>query len=71
MSEGTNDHRDEQWDHSIDVSRERVESLWRQAVSRRSSSRSELAAARESRARAETQRQNMSSAMLEATRQGL
>ena len=69
MSEGTNDHRNEQWDHSIDVSRERVESLWRQAVSRRSSSRSELAAARESLARAETQRQNMSSAMLEATRQ--
>ncbi len=69
MNEETYDHRDQQWDHSIDASRDRVEGLWRQVVSRRSSSRSELAAARESRARAETQRQHMSSAMLEATRQ--
>ena len=42
---------------SLDVSRERVESLWRQVLSQKSSGRADLAAAKASRAQAEMERQ--------------
>lgn len=55
--------------YSLDVSRDRVESLWRQVLNHKNSSRSDLTAVRASRARAEMERQKASKEALEATRQ--
>ena len=52
---------------SMEVSRERVESLWRQAMAQKSSARSDLSAARANRSRAEMERQRTSNQALEAT----
>ena len=69
QSEDTrNEQRDSLQNLSMEVSRERVESLWRQAIARRSSSRSDLTAAKASRARAEVERQRTSHQALESTR---
>ena len=54
---------------SLDVSRERVESLWRQVLSQKSSGRADLAAAKASRAQAEMERQRISSEALSATQE--
>lgn len=53
---------------SMEVSRERVESLWRQAMAQKSSARSDLSAARANRSKAEMERQKTSNQALEATR---
>ena len=52
---------------SLEASRERVETLWRQTVGNKSTGRSELAAARSSRARAEMEKQRISCEALEST----
>jgi hypothetical protein len=52
----------------LEASRHRVESLWRQVLSQKSTSRPDLAAARASRAKAELERQRISQEALEATR---
>ena len=54
---------------SMEVSRERVESLWRQAMAQKSSARSDLSAARANRSKAEMERQRNSNQALEATRE--
>ena len=54
---------------SLEVSRERVESLWKQEMTHKNPGRSDLTAARASRAKAELERQRISSAALEATRE--
>ena len=54
---------------SMEVSRDRVESLWRQAMSQRSSAKSDLSAARASRTKAEMERQRISIASVDATRE--
>ena len=54
---------------SMEVSRERVESLWRQALNHQSSGRADLAAAKASRTKAEMERQKISHAALEAARE--
>ena len=53
---------------SLEVSRQRVESLWRQALSNKSSSRAELAAAKATRAKAEMEKQRIAAETLEVTR---
>ena len=62
-------HQDPFESFSLDVSRERVETLWKQALANKSSARNELATARASRAKAELERQRISNEALEATRQ--
>ena len=54
---------------SLEVSHEKVESLWKQAMTHRSSSRNELADARANRAKTEMERQRMASTALDATKQ--
>jgi len=54
---------------SMEVFRERVESLWRQAMAQKSSARSDLSAARANRSKAEMERQRTSNQALEATRE--
>ena len=67
------DQREEQQEsgrsYSMEVSRERVETLWRQALRQKSSGNADLAAAKATRSKAEMERQQMSQAALEATRQ--
>ena len=53
----------------LEDSRDQVESLWRQALNHKSSSQSDLAAAKANRARAEMERHRISNAALEATRE--
>lgn len=68
--ENTTDEHPESFEKfSMEVSLDRVESLWRQALSQRSSSKSDLSAARASRAKAEMERQRISTVSLEATRE--
>ena len=66
------DQREEQQEsgrsYSMEVSRERVETLWRQALRQKSSGKADLAAAKATRSKAEMERQQMSQAALEATR---
>ena len=52
---------------SMEVSRERVENLWRQVMTNRSSARADLAAARAARAKAEMEKQRVSNETMEAT----
>ena len=54
---------------TLEVPRERVESLWRQALNQKGSGRADLAAARANRTNAELERQRISNEALEATRQ--
>ena len=69
-SENGRDTQNSAMEHySLDVSRDRVESLWRQVLNHKNSSRSDLTAVRASRARAEMERQKASKEALEATRQ--
>ena len=56
-------------DQNMEVSRDRVETRWRQALNQRSSSRSDLSAARENRSKAEVEGQRIAKDALEATRQ--
>ena len=56
-------------EQNMEVSRDRVETLWRQALNQRSSSRSDLSAARDNRSKAEVERQRIAKDALEATRQ--
>ena len=69
----TEETKDEQQDAlqniEMEVSRERVESLWRQVLNQKSSARADLAVARASRAKAEMERQRISNEALEATRE--
>ena len=53
---------------SLEVSRQRVESLWRQALSNKSSSRADLAAAKATRTKAEMEKQRIAAETLEVTR---
>ena len=62
-------HRDSFHQFSPEVSREWVESLWRQALVRGGSGRTDLATAKANRNRAEMERQRTSAAALEATRE--
>ena len=65
-------HKDGQYDpvrdFSMEVSRERVEKLWKQAQSHKRSARSDLAVAKATRAKAELERQRIASEAMEATR---
>ena len=63
------DHQDSKNSFSLEVSRERVESLWRQVASHRGSARDDLAAARASRSKAEMERQRIAAEALDTTRQ--
>ncbi len=62
------EHQDSFQGLSTEVSRDRVESLWRQAQNHRSSAQSDLTAARASRTRAEMERHRIANEALEATR---
>ncbi len=53
----------------LEVSRDRVEALWRQAIHHRATARAELSPARQSRARAEMERQRVCQETLAATRE--
>ena len=53
----------------LEVSRERVEGLWKQALNHRSSARADLTAAKAKRANAEMERHRISNAALDATRE--
>ena len=55
-------------DFSMEVSRERVEKLWKQAQTHKRSARSDLAVAKATRAKAELERQRIASEAMEATR---
>jgi len=69
-SEGNKEEpQDELQDFPLDVSRERVESLWRQILNQRSSARGDLATARASRAKAEMERQRIANEALESTKE--
>ena len=54
--------------NSLEEVRERVEGMWQQAMSNRSSGREELAAAKANRAKAETERQLVANAALDVTK---
>ena len=67
-SEGNEEEREQTPEtFSLEVSRERAESLWRQVMGQKSSGRPDLAAARASRAKAEMERQRVSQEALDAT----
>ena len=61
--------QDELENIAMEVSRERVESLWRQVLNQKSSARADLAVARASRAKAEMEKQRISNEALEATKE--
>ena len=63
------EQQDELENIAMEVSRERVESLWRQVLNQKSSARADLAVARASRAKAEMGKQRISNEALEATRE--
>ncbi len=65
--EGKEEKKEPLDDFSLAVPRERVESLWRQVLTQRSTGRSDLAAARASRSKAELERRRIYHEALEAT----
>ena len=67
--ENRDEYQDSFHSFSLEVSRDRVESLWKQAMTRKNSGRTELAAAKATRARAEIEKQRISKEALEATRE--
>ena len=67
--ESTNEQQDALQNIPMEVSRERVESLWRQVLNQKSSARSDLAEVRSSRAKAEMERQRISNDALNSTRE--
>ena len=69
LEENRDEYQDSFHNFSLEVSRDGVESLWKQAMTHKSSGRSDLAAAKASRARAEMERQRISKDALEATRE--
>ena len=70
--ENNDNHREEQnnqdRNYTLEVTRERVENLWKQAQGHRRSSKSDLAVARAARPKAERERQRIASEAMEATR---
>ena len=68
----TNGHKEQKQGElqasSLEAVRERVEGLWQQAMSNRTSGREELAAAKANRAKAETERQLVANAALDVTK---
>ena len=67
--DNVNEQQDSLQKFPVEVSRERVEGLWRQVLNHKNTAQPELAAARASRARAEMERQRISNAALEATKE--